>query len=304
MSLERLLREQAGVLSAEQAARYVAKSSLQRLTSSRGRWQRPLPRVIVTHNGPLSVAQKRFAAALYGGPQAVLSHATSAELEGLEGYADDAVHLLVPHGRSLPSRSFVAVHKSRNPPHHTNDVHPLRRPPRLRLPRALIEMARSAPTLADARSPLAAAVQQGLVTPAQLRAVLARTGPIRHQVQLFLALDDIQDGAHSGLEIDFLALVREHGLPEPALQLVAATESQRRLDASWPAYAVWVEIDGAAHRDDASWQADLDRHNEISITGRQLCSLRFSGHLLRTQRVRCAHQLQAALERGGWKAGT
>ena len=295
-----LRKRQCGVLSGAQAREYVAKSSLQWLTSPTGRWQRPLPRVIVTHNGPLSRAQQLQAALLYGGPHAVLSHSTAASLGGLEGYDDHAVHLLLPHPSSLPSKAFVVVHRSRNAPDEVNDVHPTRRPRRLRLPRALIEMARTATTLEDARAPLAAAVQQGLVRPRALREVLVRVGPMQFQAQLFAAIDDIELGAHSGLELEFLALIREHSLPEPTLQQRVEAGGLRKLDASWPAYDVWVEIDGAAHRSDALWHADLDRHNEISVSGRRLCTLRFSGHQLKTGRARCGRQLESALRQGGW----
>ncbi|MEP7053662.1 MAG: hypothetical protein ABI912_00250 [Actinomycetota bacterium] len=224
-----------------------------------------------------------------------------AGLAGLTGYDDpDRVHMLAPHPSCVRSRSFVVVHSSRNPPDDVGDTHPLHTPKRLRLPRALIEMARIARTFDEARGPLAAAVQQRLVRPDDIRSVLARTGPLRFQAQLFAALDDIELGAHSGLELDFLALLREHALPLPALQKYVDAHGVRRLDAFWPAYAVWVEIDGAAHRDDDRWQADLDRHNELSTSGKPLRALRFSGHLLRTGRKRCARQLTAALGLGGW----
>lgn len=120
------------------------------------------------------------------------------------------------------------------------------------------------------------------------------------QAQLLAAFDDIEDGAHSALELLFVDLVRSRRLPMPTLQLRIDAHGLRRLDARWPAYNVWVEVDGAAHRDDANWIADLDRHNEVSVTGDVTVNLRYSGHLLRTRRDRCARQLIAALVRGGW----
>lgn len=301
MTLDGLIKSQAGVLSSKQAGEHLAKSSIQRLTAPAGRWQRPLPGVIVAHDGPLSREQQLWAAALYAGPQAALSHATSSELQGLKGYSQSAVHVLLPHGERAKSQTFVVVHRSRNAPDSTADVHPVLEPRHLKLPRSLVEMARVARSFDDARSPLAAAVQQALVRPSDLRDVLARVGPMRFQAQLFAALDDIEFGAHSGLELQFMDLVRELSLPVPTLQHhVVAGGRLRKLDARWAAYDVWVEIDGAAHRDDRQWQDDLDRHNEINVSGDRLCSLRFSGHLLKSKRDRCGRQLVAALRGGGW----
>lgn len=300
MTLEAVLAAQAGVLSAAQAHLYIPKASLHRLTRANGRWQRLLPGVIVTHNGHPSRPEKLHAALLYGGQRAAISHATSGELHGMKGYPDVLVHILVPHTQSLPSRAFVLVHRSRNAPDVVGDVHPLKQPRRVRLPRALVEMARSAKSLDDARGPMAAAVQQGLVRPDDVRRVLLRVGPLRHQVQLLAALDDIELGAHSGLELQFLRLIRAYALPLPMLQQRVDAGGLRKLDATWPMYGVWVEIDGAAHRDDSAWQSDLDRHNEINVVAERMRALRFSGHLIRTRSERCARQLVDALMRGGW----
>lgn len=296
---EELLERQCGVLSSAQARMHISKGKLQWLTS-RGDWQRPLPLVVVTHSGPLTVEQKHWSASIFGGPRSALSHQTSAEADGLRGYRDDVVHIIVPYGSSLESQSFVRVHKTRNPPDKSDDIHPLHAPARLRLPRALIEIARNAKTLDDARGPLAAAVQQSLVRASDLRDVLLRVGPVPRQAQLLAALDDIDSGAHSALELRFVYLVRSHRLPMPTLQHRVDADGVRHLDARWPAYNVWVEVDGAAHRDDANWVADLDRHNEVSVSGELTANLRYSGHLLRTKTDRCARQLTAALVRGGW----
>jgi hypothetical protein len=300
-SLEELLKLQCGVLSSRQARGHMTKGRLHWLTS-RGQWQRPLPQVIVTHNGQLTDEQKRWSAWLFGGIRCAIANQTSAADDGLVGYHDDRVHIMVPYGRAVRSTSFVRVHETRRPPDEEDDVHPLHTPPRLRLPRALIEIARKARSPDDARGPLAAAVQQNLVRPSDVREALVRLGPVPRQAKLFAALDDIECAAHSLLELRFVDLVRRHRLPMPQLQCRVETHGVRYLDATWPAYSVWVEIDGAAHRDDANWIADLDRHNEVSVTGRLTANLRFSGHMLRARPDRCARQLTAALVRGGWSA--
>ncbi|HZG95421.1 MAG TPA: hypothetical protein VEZ46_11985 [Mycobacteriales bacterium] len=254
----------------------------------------------MTHNGPLTTEQERWAAVLHAGSRAALSHHTSATLDGLQRYADELVHVTVPHSSSVQSRSFVRVHRARCPPDECDDIHPVHEPPRMRLPRAVVEMARAARRQDDARGPLAAAVQQGLVRAGDLRDVLRRVGPVPREASLVVALDDIENGAHSVLELDFVQLVRECGAPMPHLQTRLLAGGVRRLDATWPAYGVWAEVDGAAHREDSQWQADLDRHNEVSVAGQWRANLRFSAQALRRRRTRCARQLVAALRQGGW----
>ncbi|HEY3721825.1 MAG TPA: hypothetical protein VGN59_00555 [Acidimicrobiia bacterium] len=63
-----------------------------------------------------SSAQLAMAATLWSSPDGLVSHATAAQLWGLEGIVSDRVHLTVPTGRSLRS-TVVMVH-------HTGDLLP------------------------------------------------------------------------------------------------------------------------------------------------------------------------------------
>jgi hypothetical protein len=83
---EQLLAEQAGVVRAEAAVSALGRGAV-RARLDGGRWQRLHGRVLAAFSGSPSPEQRQWAAVLHGGPGAVLSHATAAELGGLTGFA-------------------------------------------------------------------------------------------------------------------------------------------------------------------------------------------------------------------------
>ena len=99
---------------------------------------------------------------------------------------------------------------------------------------------------------LAAAVQQRLTTPGELRVAVTAATRTRHRAALLAALDDIAQGTQALSEIDFVRLCRRHGLPVPTHQAVRVEPSGRRryLDAEWTlpdGRSAAVEVDGALH---------------------------------------------------------
>src|SRR4051794_33386858 len=79
------------------------------------RWQEVSPTVLVLHNGPLSLEQRRWAALLGAGPDAALAGRTALALAGMQRWDDGAVHVLVPLGHRMPPVHDLAMvfHQSR-----------------------------------------------------------------------------------------------------------------------------------------------------------------------------------------------
>jgi len=148
---------------------------------------------------------------------------------------------------------------------------------------------------------LAAGVQQRLVRPSTLELAVHEAGPLRHRKLLLLALADIAGGSESFAEIDAVRLCRRAGLPPPTRQAFRRDRSGRRryLDLYWPEYGLIVEIDGGLHRDAQRWWDDLDRQNEMVLSGELL--LRFPTVLVRACPHHVAAQIAAGLRRGGWR---
>jgi very-short-patch-repair endonuclease len=299
MDFDELLRDREGVVRTGEALRHLPPAVLRwRLAS--GRWQQPCRGVVVTQSGPLSATQQVWTALLWGGPGALLAGLTAARLEGLHGFTEPAIHLLVPATRQIrkepirgPTRVPVVVHRSRRL--DECDVHPVRLPPRTLLPRSLVDAAAWAATDDRARAVLAAGVQQRLVRPADLMAVTTRSTRLRRRLLIRATLADVVGGAEALSELDLTALLRRYRIPEPDRQASRRDQDGRRrwLDAVWETARVIVEVDGFWHTDAATWWADMSRDNEFTLSGYRV--LRFPAFAVRTEPDRVAHQILNAL---------
>ncbi|MFE0628050.1 hypothetical protein ACFW3D_13905 [Streptomyces sp. NPDC058864] len=123
-AVRRLAREQDRVATVAQlAAVGVPQSRLREWCRPGGRWQRPLPRVVVLHTGPLTAAQRSRAALAFAGyPQvpAMITGVAGLALHGV-GVAVPpcglpVVDVLVPSERRIRTHTWVRVHHGRGLP--------------------------------------------------------------------------------------------------------------------------------------------------------------------------------------------
>lgn len=255
------------------------------------RWQFAGHQVVVLHPGPLTARQRRWAAVLSFPGLAALAGLTAAIEHGLTGFESEAIHVVVRAGTRVPTLPGLIVHLSRR--FAPGDLHPTRKPPQVRVDRALVDAAAWSATPRRACAILAAAVQQRLTTVPRLADQLDRAGQIRHCAVLAAVLRDIDGGSQSLAEIDFFRLCRRFRLPPPQRQRlrVDARGRRRYLDADFG--NVVVEVDGALHLRPLDWWADMARQNELAIDGRRV--LRFPSLVIRTQPQVVAEQLRRAL---------
>lgn len=232
------------------------------------RWREPVPGVVVLHRGPLPTATRRWVAVLSAGTEAALCSWTALELHGLKGWSRPETHLVVPRGRHVPEQPGLVVHESRR--HTSADIRQASDLPVHRVERAAIDAASWSRSARTATGLVAAVVQQRLTTPEHLRRELDGAGRIRLRKLLFLALADIEGGAHALSEIDVARLCRT-ALPEPTRQRVRRDARGRRryLDAEWrlaDGRVVALEIDGVGHLEARQWYDDLLRQAELDVT--------------------------------------
>ena len=266
-----------------------------------GRWKR-YGSVVVMHNGPLTPQQFLWVALLRSPRGVVLAGLTAAARRGLRGHPPGRPELLVPAAGPLPHLQGVDVNRTRLL--GAEDVHPTAQPPQLTLPRALIDRASRLDRPDDLRALLCAGVQQRRVRAQDLRAVTVRLGPVRHRALLLRTVDDIEGGAHSVRELQFLRLVRAAGLPPPEQQVVRQHQGGRYyLDAAWRRYRLHAEIDGLGHLLVDSWAADVDRANELALGALAEVRLRIPGFWLDERPTHVVDQLRRGLLRGGWTPG-
>lgn len=258
------------------------------------RWRLIGRRVVVLHRGALSARQRQWVAVLNAGPQAALAQRSALAAAGLEGWQSDAVHVVVPKGVRVPPLASITVHQVRE----LVDVDWRKSPPRVRLERAAVDTASAAREPRTACALLAAVVQQRLTTAARLRKALVTAPRARHRRLMLAVLDDIEGGAQALSEIDFIALCRRAALPAPTQQAVRTDRfgKRRYLDATWElsdGRTVTVEIDGALHLLAVTYWDDMDRQNELVLSGETV--LRYPSVVVRTSERRVIEQLRRAL---------
>ncbi len=286
---------QAGVLSRRQALLGGLTEDAWQWRLDLGRWTPLLPGVVATHSGEPTWAEKIWGAVLYAGPGAAVSGDAGLTLGGFVGLNEAMADVAIPRGRAVAAREFLRPHQVRG---LAGLVAAAREPPRVRLPHALLHSVAWAPTARAAEWRIAAAVQQRLVRPDQIDGALALVPRLPRRALVRAVLTDVRQGAHAQTELDFLRLLRRHGLPLPdRLQLVVRAGGKRYLDVWWERKRVTVELDGAHHRSAGTWDADTLRANAVAVAQRhdRLLLLRFTTGNLRHDEQQVVAQLRAAL---------
>ena len=301
---ETVAEGQAGVLGRRQALLGGLSEDQWQWRLDRRRWRSVLPGVVATHSGEVTELQRAWAAVLYAGPGACLTGDAALAVHGMRTLPVGALQVAVPERRTvrpqvlvLPDCQAVAVE-----PRRVRDLerwrHPVRRPPSVRLALAVLHAASAAASDRAAEWRIAAAVQQRLVLPHELRRALDELPRLPRRPLVRTVLDDVELGAHAAGELDFLRFLRRHRLPPPdELQRPVRAGRLRYLDAWWQRQRVAVEVDGAHHRSVAEWEADALRSNDVVLSSRheRVVLLRFTSGNLRHDADRVAAQLAAVL---------
>jgi hypothetical protein len=268
-----------------------------------GRWQSVLHGVAVAHSGPVTDRQRAWAAVLYAGDGARLSADAALVTLGMRLPSPREIHVV--SSREVAPQVFAHAPDEdavRLRTHRAQRLsawaHPARQPPVLRLPVAALHAAAWASSDRAAEWRIAAAVQQRLTRPADLRELLVEMPRLRRRGLVREVLEDIELGAHAASELDLLRFLRAHGLPRPdRLQRPVRTGKQRYLDAWWERQRVNAEMDGAHHRTVGTWDDDALRGNDVVLVERhdRILLLRFTRGNLRHDGPRVAAQLRDAL---------
>jgi very-short-patch-repair endonuclease len=243
---------------------------------SQDRWACHGRQTVALHTSDLGVEARRWRALFETGTRiALLDGATALLAAGLTGYDDDTVHVSVLHTASVTTLPGVRIHKV------------IRRVPGEQAPTGI---PRSIPAVAAVRAShwavsnwqaallLVMPVQQRLVTGRQLvDAVEVVRGRTRRAFVRAVARD-IADGAQSLGELDFAAMCRARGLPEPSRQVVRRFGARRAfLDVAWEDIGLVVEIDGSQHQWGVASTDDQFRQNSLVLRGDRVLRMTLMG---------------------------
>jgi very-short-patch-repair endonuclease len=284
---------QAGIVTRQQARGAGMSDAAIDAQLEAGRWQRVHPAVLATFSGPLSPEAQLWAAVLFAGPHAVLSHETAAELAGLVERPGHQIHVTVPATRRPVARPGMVVHRSRN----TADIrHPALEPPRTRIEETVVDLTQTSGDLDLAVGWLIRAVASRRTTPARLLATLTARRRVRWRRELADALSDVADGCHSLLELRYARQVeRAHGLPRG--------ERQRRRgatyeDVAYPEFGTSVELDGKVGHVAEHAFRDHRRDNAVVLAGARVLRYGFADVTRRPCAV--AGEVAGVLGSAGW----
>jgi hypothetical protein len=295
--LRELADLQCGVLARRQLLALGLTKDLAASRLNRGSWQRLHPGVYAAFSGEPSREATLWAAVLYAGPGAVLSHQTAAELRGLADAPSSLIHVTVPADRRVTKRAGLVVHISARA---AAAVHPARTPRQTRVEETILDLWQAAPNLDDAVGWVTRGLGRRFTTQEKLRAALAVRSRLRWRAQLNELLSPEAAGIHSVLEYRYLRYVeRPHRLPVSRRQAHARREGRSEYrDALYEAYSTAVELDGkVAHPGDTRWR-DIQRDNAASVAG--ITTLRYGWRDVTAAPCRVAADIAAVLAARGY----
>lgn len=262
------------------------------------RWQCVHPGVVATFTGPLPREAVLWAALLYAGDGAVLSHHTAAERHGLTDDVDSTVHVTVPVERRVRSRPGVRIHYAHRLPRTRIDW---RVPAMVNVNDTVLDLVDVSPRPQEAIDWVTRACQRRRTNPQRLRAALALRKKIRWRAMVEGALTDVAEGAETPLELTYLRKVeRAHGLPTGVRQRHRRTNGRSQwIDIEYADFTLRVELDGRiGHVEDGAFR-DRRRDNASAVEG--FATLRFGWVDTYHDACATAAQVGEVLAGRGWR---
>jgi hypothetical protein len=291
---------QGGVVTRRQAisAGMSSHAIVWRLRSNR--WQQVYRGVYATFTGPLDRTARLWAAVLYAGRGAVLSHETAGELQELLDKPAALVHLTVPGNRRVTRVQGLAIHVSdqgRRLP-FPQGVLPVTLPED-----TIIDLAEFADDVDDVYGWVTRAFGREITGDFKMRVAIGRRRRLRWRSELEEAVTAGAGGAHSVLELRWDRDVEgAHGLPAARKQVRFKQPSGRSgyRDRVYAEYGVIIELDGKqAHPRDARGR-DQARDNAAAADGDGQ-TLRYGWKEVRYEACDTAVQTVKVLWRRGWR---
>jgi hypothetical protein len=265
---------------------------------SSGRWQQVHPGVYTTFTGASGRNAQLWAALLWAGPGAMLSHETAAELQRLAEKPVQVIHVTVPGQRRVRPVPGVSIHRSGRA---LAAVERDSNPPLTSVEETVLDLTQAALGFDDVCGWVTRAFARDLTDEGRLRAAMRQRPRLRWRNDLHELIAAAASGDHSVLEYRYDRDVeRAHGLPEPVRQAPFADPDGRRgrRDRVYRQYGVVVELDGRlGHGPEDQWR-DKDRDNAAAVDGHQ--SLRYGWEHVRWHPCATALQVATVLKVHGW----
>jgi hypothetical protein len=299
-SLHVIARFQAGVITRQQALRSGLSRNAIISKVTHGKW-RPIYRgVYTTFTGPVNREAQLWAAVLYAGKGAQLSHETAAELNGLTERRSSLVHISIPVGRRVRPVKGVVIHRSSHI--DAGARFPRGVPPHTLVEETIIDLVNAAETLDDVIAWVTGAFGRRLTAEGPLRRTLSARGKLRWRGQFDEIVTAAAGGAHSLLEFRYDRDVeRAHGLPSARRQVPFTKPDGGRgfRDRYYADYGLVVELDGKQAHPEHQRGRDRRRDNDAIADGGS--TLRYDWDEVTRHACATAAQVAESLRKRGWR---
>lgn len=266
-SLRRTIVEQSGVVSRRQLLRAGVSRTTIDSRVRRGLWQQIHLGTYATSGEAATWEARLWAAVLYAGTGALLSHETAAEVLGLTRRRWPVIQLTIPASRRVRPPQGVAIHRST---FEYPQWRPQRGiPPHTFYAETIIDLVAAAGNLDDVVAWISSGITRGLISEAQLRAAAAARRRFRWREQIDEVIGVVAGGSHFPLEFRYDRDVeRAHSLPAAARQVKFVKPDGTRgfRDRCYEQYALIVELDGKEFHPAEQQGQDRARDNEAAAT--------------------------------------
>lgn len=261
-----------------------------------GQWQTILPGVYLTHRGAVSNDAMAWAALLYAGTGAALSHGTALWLDGVLDESPAVVHVTIPGDRRVRAPKGLRIHRLSA---LSARVHPSRAPARTRIEESVLDQLDLCGSV-GVIDILTRSTQRRRTTAARLREALADRSRHLHRALIEQVLADIDEGVQSPLERRYLRDVeRAHGLPRGDRNRAERVGAANRYhDVRYRPWSVVVELDGRIAHPIEGAVRDLRRDNRLILDGEAV--LRFGWRDILAEPCAVGSQVARLLCAHGW----
>jgi hypothetical protein len=256
--------------------------------------------VYSTFTWELTRQAELWAAVLYAGRGAILSHETAAEILGITDRRAASINVTVPAPRRVRAPHGVTIHTS-------SVVYPQWRPfpgypPHTFFDETVIDLVDAAEHLDDAIGWVTRALAKRVTSGPHLIRAMGTRSRLRWRREITEFLVASAGEAESVLEYRYdRDVVQAHGLPAADKQVPFTKPDGRRgrRDRAYAGYGLFVELDGKQYHAGERHGADQDRDNHAAASGN--ATLRYGWRDVTLGACESAAQLYAALRQRGYQ---
>lgn len=294
VTVDTLAVRQGGVLTAAQLRDLGADRAWVSRQVSAGRWQRLHRGVVATYSGPIAWRSRAWAAVLYAGRGAALSHGAAAFRHDVVDRPPRRVDVRVPEHRRVAPSPGIVIHRSTSP------IRASGRPRTVWRGDAVVDLVSAARSIDDVVGWVCAGARAG-AGPAELLDAAGQRGLFRNAGLLREVVAEVEAGIESPLERRYHRDVeRRHRLPRARLQVREVLQGLWiRADAVYDGYGVRTELDGNLGHPGGRTDADTWRDNTVLLATGDV-TLRYRWRHVAVHPCTTAAQVALALRRGGW----